>query len=81
VQSSAHLDLYILEKERERLKKEAAVLEKRSLTIQKRLEDIQQQAKSLARSVPKVKDLSSTAGRRGKQGSLPQRWKTQPLGY
>jgi tRNA(Ser,Leu) C12 N-acetylase TAN1 len=81
VQSSAHLDLYILEKERERLNREAAVLEKRSRTVQKRLEEIQVQVKSLARSVPKTKDLTPTAGKRGKQGGHPQQWKTQPLGY
>ena len=79
VQSSAHLDLYILEKE-----KEATLLERRSRAILKRLEDIQQQAESLQKSA------SLTEGRKGKDGrggepSGPgkngKKWKTFSLHY
>jgi hypothetical protein len=39
--SSRHLELYMLEKEKERSEKEASVLDRRRVAIQKRLRDIE----------------------------------------
>lgn len=50
VHSSAHLDLYMLHKEKERLDKEAALLDKRAEGIQKRLRDIRRQMQRLGQS-------------------------------
>jgi len=47
VQSSTHLDLYMLDKERERLLKEDAKLSMRRDDIRKRLEDIEREMNTM----------------------------------
>jgi len=48
VQSSAYLDIFILEKEKDRLEKELFVAEKRRESLHKRLEEIAVETKKLA---------------------------------
>lgn len=50
VQSSSYLDLYVLQKERERLEKERSFLEKRRRGIERRLKEIQEQMETLEKS-------------------------------
>ena len=79
--NSAFLDLYMLQKEKERLEKEAALLEKRNHAIQKRLGDIQQQMESLERSA-QSKRLSNGGGKAAEPSRPTKRkWKTFPLKY
>lgn len=42
---STYLDMYMLEKEKERLEKENAVIEKRKAVIQKRLDEVNKELK------------------------------------
>ncbi len=79
-QSSAHLDLYVLGKEQERLEKEASLLEKRSRAIQKRLGDIQRQMGVLEKFAQAEKVASSEEWPEERNGSGKQ-WKTFPLEY
>ena len=81
VQNSAYLDLYILEKEKERLEKEATLLERRSRAILKRLEDIQQQAKSLQKSASLTEGRKGKDGRGGEPSGPGKKWKTFSLNY
>ena len=47
VQSSAYLDLYMLQKEKDRLEKEMCILDKRKKSTQKRLDEIDVEMKKL----------------------------------
>ena len=80
VQSSAYLDLYMLEKEKERLEKEAALLEKRSRAIRKRLGDIQRQTEVLEKSARQEVSGGGveSAFRKGRSG---RKWKSMALNY
>ncbi len=81
VQSSANLDLYMLEKEKERLVKEAALLEKRSRAILKRLGDIQRQAESLEKSGSRTEGRKGKDERGGEPTSPGKKWKTFSVNY
>ena len=81
VQSSAHLDLYILEKEKERLEKEAFLLEKRSRAILKRLGDIQRQTETLEKSASRTEGRKGRDGRGGEPSGPGKKWKTFSLNY
>ena len=81
VQSSAYLDLYMLEKEKERLEKEAALLEKRSQAIRKRLGEIQRQAESLKKSASQPEGRKGKDERGGEPSSPGKKWKTFSLNY
>ncbi len=81
VQSSAHLDLYLLEKERERLEKEAAVLEKRRWAIRKRLADIQRQTATLEASGSRAEGRTAEERRGGAPHGRGKQWKTCPVSY
>ncbi len=81
VQTSAHLDLYILEKERERLEKEAVLLEKRSRAVRKRLGDIQRQAESLEKPASLTESHKGKDGRGGEPSRPGKKWKAFPLNY
>lgn len=81
VQSSAYLDLYVLEKEKERLEKEATVLEKRGGAIRKRLADIQRQMETVERSASSAECRTGRDGR-GRGPSGPgKKWRTVSLSY
>ena len=81
VQSSSYLDLYILEKEKERLEKEATLLERRSKVILKRLADIRQQAESLQGSASLTEGRKGKDGRDGHPNGPGKKWKTYSLSY
>jgi len=81
VQSSAHLDLYILEKEKERLEKEMAVLGKRSRAILKGLGDIQRQTETLEKSASLTEGRKGKDGRGGEPSGPGKKWKTFSLSY
>jgi prefoldin subunit 5 len=76
-QSSSYLDLYMLQKERERLEKERSLLEKRGQGIEKRLKEIQQQIEALEKS---AKEGGGTE-RAFKKGPSAKQWKTMALKY
>ncbi len=79
--NSAFLDLYMLQKEKERLEKEAVLLAKRNHAIQKRLGDIQQQMESLER--PAQSEHLSNGGDTNTERSHPtkRKWNTFALKY
>lgn len=79
--SSAYLDLYVLQRERERLLKEAGLLAKRDRAIRKRLSEIAAQVEALgwwSRS-----ERPGDGGGKAPPGRPPmgKRWKTLPLRY
>ena len=78
--NSAFLDLYMLQKEKERLEKEVALLAKRNQGIRKRLSDIQRQMEGLERSAQS--ERPDNGGEKVTERSVPARkWKTFPLKY
>jgi hypothetical protein len=81
VQSSAYLDLYVLEREKERLEKEAALLDKRNRTILKRLADIQRQTETLEKSASLTGGRSNEREKGAKRDSPGRKWRTSPLNY
>jgi hypothetical protein len=81
VQSSAYLDLYLLEKEKERLEKEAALLGKRSRAIRKRHDEIQRQTESLRTSASRPEDPLGAGEKAGKRNGLLKQWRTFPVNY
>ena len=81
VQSSAYLDLYMLEKEKERLEKEAVLLEKRSQAIRKRLGEIQRQAESLEKSASQPEGREGGDKRAGARNGPGKKWKTFSVNY
>jgi hypothetical protein len=78
--SSAYLDLFMLNKEKEKLMKEEANLEKRKVQIHKRLEEIDKQVKKCEEllanqdepKAKKTKEPSATT----KEG-----WRKMPISY
>lgn len=75
-QSSSYLDLYMLQKERERLEKELSLLEKRRQGSQRRLKEIQEQMETL------VKSAQGGGGERAfKKGPSEKKWQTMVLKY
>ena len=82
VQGSAYLDLYMLQKEKERLEKEAALLAKRSQGLQKRLGEIQRQMEGLERSAQS--DRPDNGGEKAAaepNSPAKRKWKTFALNY
>lgn len=81
IQSSAHLVLYMLGKERERLEKESALLENRRQAIGKRLSDIQRQMEGLEQSA-QAERLSNGGEKVAEpNGPAKKKWKKFPLNY
>lgn len=77
VQNSTYLDLYVLHREKDRLKKEAGALDKRKNGILKRLNEINAEMDELRKP---------EAGRTEQNIDSPERpsdkdWKTMPLKY
>ena len=84
VQSSAYLDLYMLNKEKERLLKESERLGLRDTTIKKRLEDIDAEMNKLqkAETAVKANGNENFSERTFTQKDRVQReWKKMPLSY
>ena len=80
VQTSSYLDLYVFERERERLEKEAARLQMRNKQVEMRLEEINKNMQNLwkdsekGNSCPKPKDA-------GLKKEKPKDWKKMSLNY
>jgi len=78
--SSAYLDLFMLNKEKEKLMKEEANLEKRKEQIHKRLQEIDEQIKGCE------KVLANQDGPKAKKTKEPsattkEGWRKMPIGY
>lgn len=80
VQTSAHLDLYMLEKERERLEKEAALLAKRNQGIQKRLREIRKQMEGLEQ-LAQTQSLGNGGKHVTERARLAKKWKSFSVHY
>jgi len=77
VQASPYLDLYILNKEKERLFKEDERLNLRNKVIKMRLDEIDKGIKGLQRNAVPVK----TSVEKEKKGGVKRKWKRMSLGY
>jgi predicted nucleic acid-binding Zn-ribbon protein len=78
--SSAYLDLFMLNKEKEKLTKEEANLEKRKTQIHKRLQEIEKQVKRCEellanRDEPKAKKAKEPAV------TTKEGWRKMPISY
>jgi len=86
IQSSAYLDLYMLNKEKERLIKEDERLRMREDDIRKRLEEIDLEMKNL-QEVPQCGIKASSNESSSQRQTVTQRngvqkeWKKMPLNY
>ena len=79
-QTSSYLDLYMLQKERERLEKELSHLEKRRQAIERRLKDIQEQRGRLGKP-PWGESRGGEVEYAFKKGPSEKKWKTMALTY
>lgn len=77
-QSSAYLDLYILQKEKDRLGREEFVLEKRKEEIQKRVKEIEQQMELLKKA---AQEQSPDKRNEGIDVQVEKGWKKMTLNY
>ena len=83
-QSSTYLDLYMLNKEKERLLKEDEILSRRKDTIRKRLEEMEleinrlQGAEAIAKATGNVR---SSGGTFTQKDGVKKDWKKMPLNY
>lgn len=78
---SAFLDLYVLQKEKERLEKEVALLAKRNQGIQKRLGDIQRQMDGLEQSAQSERPGNGGEKAAEPNGPTKRKWKAFSLKY
>ncbi len=84
VQSSAYLDLYMLNKEKERLLKESERLGLRDTTIKKRLEDIDAEVNKLQEAGSAVKSSANNSLSKSvftQKNVVQKEWKKMPLSY
>ena len=81
VQSSAYLDLYMLQKAKDRLEKEAALLAKRNQAIQKRLAEIQKQMQGLEQSARSERPSNGGNKAAEPNGPTKRKWKKFALKY
>ena len=84
IQSSTYLDLYILNKERERLLKEDAQLCMRKDAIKKRLEEIDQEVNKPQEAEDNVKPGENTSSSKGiftQRNGANKEWKKMSLAY
>lgn len=83
-QSSTYLDLYMLNKEKERLLKEDEKLSMRKDTIRKRLEEMElemdrlQEAEAIAKATGNISSSGSTSTQKDE---VKKDWKKMPLNY
>ncbi len=77
VQASPYLDLYILNKEKERLLKEEERLNLRNKVIKMRLDEINKGIKGLQKDADPVK----TSMVKEQKTGVKRKWKKIPLGY
>ena len=84
VQSSAYLDLFMLNKEKDRLMKEAERLSQRDAVVKKRIEEVDEEINKLQGAEADVRASSDTnfPGRATTQKDGTQKeWKTMSLSY
>ncbi len=81
VASSAYLDLYMLQKEKERLEKEDTILEKRRVAIQKKLEDIKKEEEVLEKLSQQEKECQNRHGEIVREDPQEKKWKKMALSY
>lgn len=81
VQSSAYLDLYMLQKAKDRLEKEAALLIKRGQAIEKRLSEIRKQMDSLQRSAKPQPPIDQRDDSKGPNSLTKRKWKKFAVNY
>jgi len=82
IQSSTYLDLYMLNKEKERLLKEDERLCMRKDKIKKRLEEIDREVNKLQEAGSKASTNSSSSGRTFTQkNEVKKEWKKMSLNY
>ena len=85
IQSSSYLDLYMLEKEKERLLKECEKLNMRDTAVKKRLDEIERDMKKMQEAETRVKPSVVSSKPSGqtfteKQG-VKKEWKKMSLSY
>jgi len=85
IQSSTYLDLYMLNKEKERLLKEGERLAQRNTIIKKRLEEINLEINKLQEAEIIFKDRGGNINRSGhtftERKGIKKEWKKMPLNY
>jgi hypothetical protein len=85
IKSSTYLDLYMLNKEKERLLKEAERLDLRNIVIKKRLEEIRLGMDKLldTGAVSEAKEGKKNPARRvsNQKKEVKKEWKKMPLNY
>lgn len=83
-QSSTYLDLYMLNKEKERLLTEDERISRRKDTIRKRLEEMELEINRLQEAKAIIKatgNISSSGGTFTQKGGVKKGWKKMPLNY
>jgi len=78
LESSAYLDIYMLQKEKERLEREIYMMEKRKSAIQKRLADIHEEMEVLQKSAQQERPQKVNIVKTKKE---EKRWKRMALNY
>ena len=85
MQSSTYLDLYMLNKEKERLLKEAERLDLRNTVIKKRLEEIKLEADKLQDAENAANGTGGKINPSGRafnqKNEVKKEWKKMPLNY
>jgi len=84
VESSAYLELYMLNKEKERLLKEDERLSRRKDAIKKRLEEINSEINKLQETEAAVKavgDTNSSGATFTQKEGVKKKWKKMSLNY
>ena len=85
IQGSTYIDLYMLDKEKERLLKEGERLALRSTVIKKRLEEINLEINKLQEAETVVKASSGKISSLGhsftERNVIKKEWKKMPLNY
>lgn len=77
VQSSAYLDLYMLQKEKDRLKKELYILNKRKKNIRKKLDETNTEMEK----VKNTEERREEADPEGFKKTIEKDWKTMSIKY
>lgn len=84
IQTSPYLDLYMLNKEKERLLKESERLAQRDTVVKKRLEEIDLEMNKLQEAEAVVQangNISSSGGTFTQKDGVKKEWKKMPLNY
>ena len=80
IQSSAYLDMYMMDKEKERLLKDMERMDMKNVAIKKRLEEIDLELNKLRKAEPRADGHLSGQAVTRKSGTKKE-WKTLSLSY